>query len=153
MDFGGPLYCCGFPGRKVYILLFTCSIIKAVHIEMVESLSVQDFLLCFRRFVARKGLPVVIYSGKAKTFVKWQTKLLEMYGRECPTWKFIAPRAPWWRYWWEKLVGSVKSALKNSVARASLTRQELETVLHEIEARINFHPLTYVGTDVNAPAP
>ncbi|KAJ8018051.1 hypothetical protein HOLleu_44175 [Holothuria leucospilota] len=152
MDYGGPLYCCDFPGRKFYILLFTCSIIRAVHIELVDSLSVQDFLLSFRRFVARRGLPV-IYSDNAKTFAKGQTKLLELYGSECPTWKFIAQRAPWWGGWWEKLVGSVKSALKKSVARASLTRQELETVLHEIEACINSRPLTYVGTDVNDPAP
>lgn len=133
--------------------MFTCSIIRAVHIELVDSLSVQDFLLSFRRFVARRGLPVVIYSDNAKTFVKGQTKLLELYGSECPTWKFIAPWAPWWGGWWEKLVGSVKSALKKSVARASLTRQELETVLHEIEACINSRPLTYVETDVNDPAP
>ncbi|KAJ8030134.1 Fatty acid synthase [Holothuria leucospilota] len=97
---------------------------RAVHIELVDSLSVQDFLLSFRRFVARRGLPVVIYSDNAKTFAKGQTKLLELYGSECPTWKFIAPRAPWWGGWWEKLVGSVKSALKKSLtpAKTSISR-------------------------------
>ncbi|KAJ8035376.1 hypothetical protein HOLleu_22587 [Holothuria leucospilota] len=37
-------------------------VLRAVHIELVDSLSVQDLLLSFRRFVARRGLPVVIYS-------------------------------------------------------------------------------------------
>ena len=63
---------------------------------------------------------------------------------DAPDRKFIAPRTPWWGGWWKRLVASVKSALKRSLGKRPLSRQELETLLHEIEACINARPLTFV---------
>ena len=31
LDHGGPLYCCDFVGKKLYILLFTCAVTRAIH--------------------------------------------------------------------------------------------------------------------------
>ena len=53
----------------------------------------------------------------------------------------------------ERLIGSVKSALKRSVGKRSLTRVELETTLHEVEACINSRPLTFVGDELDSGAP
>ena len=63
------------------------------------------------------------------------------------------PRAPWWGGWLERLIGSVKSTLKRSVGKRSLTRVELETTLHEVEACINSRPLTFVGDELDSGAP
>lgn len=147
MDYAGPLFCCDHPGKKLYILLFTCAVIRAVHLELTDSLSLADFLLAFRRFVARRGLPSTLYTDNAKTFQGAATYLLKVYGPTSPKWKFIVPRSPWWGGWWERLVRSVKSALKKSVGGCCLSRCETETTLLEIEACINSRPLTFVSDE------
>ena len=76
-----------------------------------------------------------------------------MFGVDAPEWKFIAPRSPWWGGWWERLVRSVKLALKKSVGVSCLTRIELETTLTEIEACVNSRPLTFVGDTCDSVTP
>ena len=56
-----------FPLRKMYAL-FVCGATRAVHIEVVTSLALEDFLLAFHKFVARRGQPHQIVSDNAATF-------------------------------------------------------------------------------------
>ena len=49
LDYAGPLFCCDRPNRKLYILLFTCAVVRAIHLELTDSLSLPDFMLAFRR--------------------------------------------------------------------------------------------------------
>lgn len=154
IDHAGPMYCADRPGKKFYILLFTCAAIRAVHLELVDSLNLEDCLLAIRRFIARRGVPSVIWSDNAKTFVAAKQKLFQNYGVElCPQWNYIVPRSPWWGGWWERMVRSVKAALRKSVGKKSLTRTELETTLHEVEACVNSRPLTFVGDGVEDRSP
>lgn len=48
MDYAGSFFTADFIGKKLYILLFTCAVIRAAHIELVDSLLLNDFLLCFK---------------------------------------------------------------------------------------------------------
>ena len=70
VDHAGPLFCSDTGDRKLYILLFTCAVIRAVHVELVDSLSVEDFILALKRFASRRGMPSVIYSDNAKPFMQ-----------------------------------------------------------------------------------
>jgi len=119
-----------------------------VHLELVESLSLKDFMLAFRRFVSRRGMPSVIWSDNAKTFVSGKQKLIDTYGPLAPCWKYIVPRSPWWGGWWERLVRTIKSGLRKSIGTRTLTRVELETTLHEVESCVNSRPLTFVGDEL-----
>ena len=47
----------------------------------------------------------------------------------------------------ECMIKSAKRCLKKSVGRASLTYDELSTLVTEIKAVLNSRPLTYVSTD------
>jgi len=152
LDYAGPLYCADLEGKS-YILLITCAVTRAVHLEVTESLSLKDFVLAFRRFAARRGIPSQIWSDNAKTFIAGKQKLVQMYGTLAPDWNFIVPRSPWWGGWWERLVRSTKSGLKKTVGKGVLTRTELETLLHEVEACINSRPLGFVGDEVDDPTP
>ena len=145
LDHFGPLYCADFPGEKFYVLLFTCAAVRAIHLELVSSLTQTETLLAIRRFIARRGMPVILWSDNAKSFQGAQRLLVEALGDGAPEWRFITPRAPWWGGWWERLVGSVKSALRKSLGRQRLCWRELETILHEVEGCINSRPLTFVG--------
>ena len=149
----GPLFCSDFPSRKFYVCLFTCAVVRAVHLELTGSLTTEGFLLALRRFAARRGLPSVIYSDNAQTFKAAESHLSAYFGSLCPEWKWIVPRAPWWGGWWERLVRSVKVGLRKTIGGRSLSREELETTLHEIEGCINLRPLSFVGDEIDSRNP
>jgi len=52
-------------GQKVWVLLFTCLRIRAIHLEPLLRMKAEDFLLAFRKFVARRGVPQDVVSDNA----------------------------------------------------------------------------------------
>ena len=153
IDYAGPVYCVDYPGQKFYMLLFTCAVVRCVHIELTNSLSVDDFMLAIRKFICRRGTPNEIFSDNAKTFKAASQKLNQMLGPNSPKWHFIAAVSPWWGGFWERLIRSIKLALRKSLGVKSITRKELEATLVEIEAVVNSRPLVFKGdqpTDINS---
>ena len=53
---------------EMWICLFTCLTVRAVHLELVRGLSAEHFLECLRRFVSRKGRPYLVISDNAPHF-------------------------------------------------------------------------------------
>lgn len=47
---------------KVWICLYTCCVIRAIHIDIVFDLSVQSFIRSFKRFSSRRGVPRKLVS-------------------------------------------------------------------------------------------
>ncbi|KRX69163.1 hypothetical protein T06_4283 [Trichinella sp. T6] len=62
-------------------------------------------------------------------------------------WRFSCERGPWCGGYWERLVKSVKTALRKVLAKALVSREELVIILCEIEAPINVRPLTTISDD------
>ena len=145
VDHAGPLYARDAGKTKFYILLFTCAVIRAVHLELIGPLSTQDTVLAFRRFVSCRGHPNIVYSDNSKTFIALSRHLSEKLFFFRPTWKFITPRVPWVGGWWEGLILSVKKGLRKTLGLRLITVVELTTVLTEIEHCINCRPLTYIS--------
>ena len=100
--------------------------------------------MAFRKFVARRSLPSRIRSDNATTFKAASDKL-------GVPWMFNPPAAPWHGGFYERMVGTVKSALKKVMGTAFLKVQELETLLYEVEAVVNSRPLTYVSDSLDEP--
>jgi hypothetical protein len=153
LDFAGPVYCIDFPGQKFYICLFVCGVVRAIHLELVDSLTSEDFILAFRRFSALKRVPSIVYSDNGRNIVGGQRALGRYLGPAAPTWRFICPRSPWWGGWWERLVRSDKSGIRKTIGRECLTKVQLQTCLCEVATSINSRPLTFVGTDVGNKPP
>ena len=162
IDFAGPLIVKGEShvqnkGEiKCYVCLFTCASTRAVHLELVEDLTVESFIRAFRRFCARRGLPATIISDNAKTFkaaskevksLLRTPRLKEYFAIKGVQWKFIVELAPFQGGFWERLIRSVKRCLIKTIGRAMLNYSELHTVLVEIEGVVNARPLTYVYDD------
>lgn len=145
LDHGGPLFCSDRPGKKLYILLFTCAVTRAIHLELVESLSGEATHLAIRRFMARRGVPSVIMSDNAKNFKYVSEIFRDSFGPDGPKWRFIPPLSPWWGGFWERMIGLVKQGLRKTIGRGRLGFSELETVLQEMEMVLNSRPLTFVG--------
>lgn len=107
----------------------------------------------FQRLVARQGLPSTVWSDNAKTFkaiskeiqkIVHSPRVLNYLTNHCVAWKFIVEWAPWWGGFWECMVCSVKQCLRKYIGRSSLNRNELNTLLIEVESVLNSRLLTYV---------
>ena len=53
---------------KVYVCLFICGVTRAVHLQIVDDLSVETLLQALRRFAACRSLPRILISDNASTF-------------------------------------------------------------------------------------
>ena len=147
---------------KVYIVLFTCAVTRALHLEVAEDATETEFLNAFRRFVGRRSFPSIIYSDNAKIFISANQTLKQIaesnlvvnyFANRKISWKFIPARAPWFGGMYERLIGITKDLLKRIVGKAILTLKDFRTILVEIESRINNRPLTYYYSDLNEPEP
>lgn len=137
--------------------MFTCAIYRAVHLELVSSLSSQCFLRALRRCVARRGRPKTIYSDNGTNFVgaenllkllDW-TQILEYSTVERRMWHFNPPTAAWWSGFWERLVGILKQLLRKVLGRASLEYEELLTFICDCECIMSYRPPTYMSNDAS----
>ena len=161
LDYMGPLRI-KLAGEvsKIWVLLFTCAVVRAVHLEVVFDLSTQSFLNALRRFVSRRGVPSLIISDQAATFKladqvlrKAWAKMLQsddvanFSAQRGISWEFIAAYAPWAGGFYERMVGIVKSGLKKAIGRRLLSFDEFSTFLLEFEALVNSRPLTYLYDD------
>ena len=155
IDLFGPLYL--VKQVKIWVAIFTCAIYRAVHLELVTSLSTDSFIAALRRFIARRGRPSTIYSDNQTNFtgcqkalesLDWE-ELHEFYNLERIEWKFNPPTAAWWGGWWETLIRVIKRTLFKVLQKACLNYEELETVICDSEALINSRPLTYVSEDIS----
>ena len=163
LDFAGPFYLKGAK-EKAWMCIFTCASTRAIHLELVQTMSTPCFIMALDRFIARRGSPRLIYSDNAKTFKaaarnianRWKkldAELAQKFGQQGIEWKFIVEGAPWWGGWWERMVGSVKVLLKKMLGRASLWPDELETQMIRAEAVVNWRPITFVYDDHREPQP
>ena len=72
LDFAGPLYIKDHASsgqHKVWLCLFTCCVVRAVHLDLVPDMTAESFLRCFRKFTSRRGFPVKLLSDNVKTFM------------------------------------------------------------------------------------
>ena len=123
---------------NVHIVLYTCAVTRAVHLDIVPDLSASAFLRSLKRFIGRRGVPNLMISDNATCFKNEEVKLSEELLVLGVKWKFIAEASPWWGGFWERLVKSVKISLLKVLFRSSVNYEELETVLCEIEGIMNW---------------
>ena len=62
---------------KRYGVLFTCLSIRAIHLEVSQSLDTDSFINAMRRFVARRGQPEEVRSDNGGNFVRGEKELRE----------------------------------------------------------------------------
>ena len=69
VDYFGPLFMkVNRQTQKVWVCLYTCLATRAIHLEQMNDMTTQQFLLGFRRFIARHGKPNKIIPDNAAQF-------------------------------------------------------------------------------------
>ena len=53
---------------KVYILSFTRSLTRAIHLELLPSQSTQEFIMPLKRLISKRSRASIIYSDNGKIF-------------------------------------------------------------------------------------
>lgn len=162
-DYFGPItVVIGRRHEKRWGALFTCLTTRAVHLELVSSLSTDSALMAIRRMAARRGWPRVMYSDNGTNFrgadaelraayKEWTKDFIPFGLEQRMKWKFIPPGAPHMGGAWERLVRSVKAALGATLHQKALKEETLLTLLTEAEHSINSRPLTHVSVDPKDP--
>ncbi|GFW63699.1 integrase catalytic domain-containing protein [Trichonephila clavipes] len=120
LDLAGPLILKN--GEQNCISILTCALYRAIHLELLTSVSTESFLLGLRRFIARRGRPSVLYSDNGTNFKgayrlnqKVNLEKLKNVEELNPiSWKFIPPQTPWWGGFWERLIGLEEDFKKNT---------------------------------------
>nr|XP_045596726.1 uncharacterized protein LOC123757251 [Procambarus clarkii] len=159
VDYTGAIYLTGTADEqpiKAYICLFTCATTRAVHLEVTPDMSAQSFIQAFCRFAARRSCPNLMISDNRANLVAGEACLREICSHPAVTstleqrhcrWKFIPPRAPWHGGFYERLIGTVKRFLRKSLNYIRIKLEKLQTVVVEIESRVNNQPLSYLSDD------
>ena len=162
VDFFGP-YMIKQARSKVkrYGALFTCLASRAVHVEIVPSLSSSDFLNAYRRFSARRGPAKEIWCDRGTNFVGTcnelrreveqmmnQNTALKLRDLQCDlvSFQFNPPHASHMGGVWERQIRSIRSALTSLLDEHYhlLDDDLLQTLMCEAEAIVNSRPLTPV---------
>ncbi|XP_036140869.1 uncharacterized protein LOC118644969 [Monomorium pharaonis] len=166
IDYAGPVQLRTTKGRghrsyKAYVAVFVCLSTRAVHLEVVSDYTTEAFLAALRRFVSRRGLCRTLWSDRGTTFVGADARLRELFSEygserrrlndvltaEGIRWRFNPPSAPHFGGIWEAAVKSFKHHLRRVLGNATLTFEEMTTLLAQIEACLNSRPLQSLSDD------
>ncbi|XP_055614749.1 uncharacterized protein LOC129761072 [Toxorhynchites rutilus septentrionalis] len=156
IDYLGPVdVTVGRRNEKRWVAVFTCMAVRAVHLDVVYSLSTQSCLMAIKRFTSKRGVPEQIFSDNATCFHGANTVMrgeINKINQECAekiispvtSWHFNPPGTPHMGGVWERMVRSVKEALRTLDDGQRMTDEILVTSLAEAEDLINSRPLTYI---------
>ena len=144
--------------RKFYLIVFTCLNIRAVHLELVPSMTSSDFLLSFIKFCNLYGTPASLYSDNASTFSQ-ASKILNESSIDNPLTEYLVKnyikhvKIPVYSAWvgsaWERLIRVVKNCVYKCIGRKKIEYFQFASLLSDIQNAINSRPLTYRDFDLN----
>lgn len=132
---------------------------RCLHLDLLESLDTDAFLMSLRRFIARRGKPFGLFSDNGTNFTGGNREIKEAYEAMVPqlkeqlaeqkiSFRFIPPSARHFGGIWEREVKSVKQALKVILKEQTVPETVLRTVLTEVEGIMNAKTLGYVSSDI-----
>ena len=139
---------------KRYGCLFTFLTMRALHIEILHSLSADSTINAIRRFISVRGCPKEIRSDNGTNFTRadkelrnaveqWDHhKISNFCAQREIKWKFNLPSASHMEGVWERMVQTTKRVLKSLLKEQIVTDEVLATVMAEAVNIVNSRPLT-----------
>ena len=170
LDFAGPFDLKVGRGKfrkKVWVLVLTCMVIRAVHFEVTGGLDTTCVINALSRFCDVRGIPESITSDNQTSFHKADTELMEWYAsidwervtRETSfgfrpmskgiLWHFNPAHASHFGGIFETMVKACKRALKATIGRADLDEEEFRTVISKMAHLLNCRPIQIVSDNTD----
>ena len=149
--------------KKVWILVLTCMVVRAVHFEVTGGLDTTCVINALSRFCDVRGIPETITSDNQASFHKADDELVEWYASidwdrvvmetsfgfkpfsKGILWIFNPPLAPHFGGIFEIMVKAAKRALKATIGRADLDEEEFRTVVSKMAHLLNCRPIQLVS--------
>ncbi|KAM9715791.1 uncharacterized protein ACNS7B_021991 isoform 1-T2 [Menidia menidia] len=143
---------------KVWGVVFSCMASRAIHVDLVNSMSTESFLMAYQRFTAIRGHPRKIWSDPGTNFIGAKPVLRELYqfldsqdkaaieemsaqkGTEWE-WTIHPADSPHRNGAAEAAVRIVKKALQSLGNNTSLSYSELQTTLQLAANLANERPI------------
>lgn len=160
VDYFGPMMVTvGRHTEKRYGALFTCLTVRAVHIEIVNTLNTSSCIIAIRNFICRRGTPREFFSDNGTNFISAEREiresikevdknvLIRKFTTATTKWNFIPPSSPHMGGAWERLVRSIKTVLYNIMPTRTPNEELLRGMLAKVENIINSRPLVYVPVE------
>ena len=156
IDFAGPLYVRASTSsenvdEKCYVCLFTCATTRAVHLKLTRNLTVDSFLLAFRTFTSRRGLPTTLVTDNAKTFRGTsRERVKNLRSTEVLECDYVTSKRIQWNSWWGGFSGTYdteRQTMFKEIGRTTVTYDEVNTLCltwktanMELVTRVTFPP-------------
>jgi len=158
LDYAGPLLISGLSKesnapQKVWIAVFSDFLTRAVHYELVLSLTTEEVINAVRLLIARRGMPQTLYSDNQSSFraadkelksllaqIKW-CYISQFATNKGFNWEFCLPNSPHLNGLCERAVKMMKQALRKTFTKTTLSFRQLSILLSECESLSNSRPL------------
>ncbi|XP_055589044.1 uncharacterized protein LOC129741345 [Uranotaenia lowii] len=161
LDYCGPFNVRPLSGRgssvKMYVALFVCFVVKAVHLEVVADLTSVACINAIKRFVATRGRVCEIHCDNATAFVGADRELRALRRQflqqfKTPDWdkysldsgitfRFIPARSPHFGGLWEAGIKSFKYHFRRIVGQKSYNVDHFLTIVTQTQAILNSRPI------------
>lgn len=152
---------------KRYGLVFTCLASRAIHLEVLHHLTTDSFIQAFIRFQSRRGRAKIIRSDNGLNFVgaekelkreleQWNKKHIQSWlQQERIKWIFNPPLASNMGGVWEREIRTIRKVLNGLMKeqQVHLDDEQLNTLMHEVEAILNGRPLLELSEEADSIQP
>ena len=150
--------------KKIYVLVLTCMVTRAVHLEPTGGMTTVNVIDALSRFVDVRGVPTTLTSDNQTSFRKADRELIEWYksidwdhvqsatglgfrpNSDGIQWHFNPPNAPHFGGIFEIIVKALKRALKIVVGRCDLDEEGFRTAVSKVGYMLNNRPIQMSGS-------
>ena len=166
LDLFGPYYVRGEVQKrismKVYGVILTDTVMRAVHLEVVPGYDSDSFLLAFSRFTSIRGWPSQIFSDPGSQIVgaekelmnAWEsmnkTELLKVSSDKGLNWNFGPADSPWYQGTAESLIKSVKRSIRFAINNQRLSFSEMSSLFYEVANLLNERPIALLHASADS---
>ena len=146
---------------KIWVLMYLCDVSKALHTEVIDSMSSSSIINAFRSCFALRNTPEQISSDPGKGFVGAKNRIDKEIGQIAHdlvnywpsiNWVIHPTEAPWRNGAVEAIVKQLKSSFK-MLPNFRLTLLEFKTIINEITTSINNRPLGVLESNMQPLTP
>ncbi|XP_064647035.1 uncharacterized protein LOC135499916 [Lineus longissimus] len=147
---------------KRYGVLFTCMTIRAVHLEIADSLDTDSYINAMRRFIARRGQVKRMRSDNGTNLTSGERELRgaikawnkaqihEFLLQQNIVWVFNPPLGSHHGGVFERQIRTVRKCLNSVLNEQRVVNEEsLRTLMCEVEAIVNDRPITRISDQCN----